>query len=42
VVALGYMGHMIKRHFLDWRSLGGDIAIDFGAGKVSREGRAAA
>lgn len=38
VVALGYMGHMIKRHFMDWRSLGGDIAIDFGAGKLSREG----
>lgn len=38
VVALGYMGHMIKRHFMDWRSLGGDLAIDFAAGTVSREG----
>ena len=38
VVALGYMGHMIKRHFMDWRSLGGDLAIDFTAGTVSRGG----
>jgi glucose-1-phosphate cytidylyltransferase len=38
VVALGYMGHMIKRHFMDWRSLGGDIAIDFGTGTIAREG----
>ena len=38
VVALGYLGHMIKRHFMDWRSLGGDLAIDFAANTVAREG----
>ncbi|MCE9626778.1 MAG: NTP transferase domain-containing protein, partial [Candidatus Eisenbacteria bacterium] len=38
VIALGYLGHMIKRHFMDWRSLGGDLAIDFGANTVAREG----
>lgn len=38
VVALGYLGHMIKRHFMDWRSLGGDLSIDFAANVVSRDG----
>lgn len=38
VVCLGYLGHMIKRHFLDWRALGGDLAIDFSNGSVSRHG----
>ena len=38
VIALGYLGHMIKRHFMDWRALGGDLAIDFGAGTVARDG----
>jgi glucose-1-phosphate cytidylyltransferase len=38
IVCLGYMGHMIKRHFMDWRALGGDLAIDFSNGSVSRQG----
>jgi len=38
VVCLGYLGHMIKRHFMDWRALGGDLAIDFSNGDVSRSG----
>ena len=38
VIALGYLGHMIKRYFMDWRALGGDLAIDFGAGTVARAG----
>jgi glucose-1-phosphate cytidylyltransferase len=38
VIALGHLGHMIKRHFMDWRALGGDLAIDFAAGTVSRAG----
>ena len=40
VVALGYLGHMIKKHFMDWRSLGGDLAIDFSTGDVQRDGEA--
>jgi glucose-1-phosphate cytidylyltransferase len=38
VVALGYLGHMIKRHIMYWRALGGDLAIDFASGAVSRNG----
>ena len=38
VIALGYLGHMIKRYFMDWRALGGDLAIDFAAGTVARAG----
>jgi glucose-1-phosphate cytidylyltransferase len=38
VICLGYMGDMIKRHFMDWRALGGDLAIDFANGSVSRHG----
>jgi glucose-1-phosphate cytidylyltransferase len=38
VVCLGHLGHMIKRHFMDWRALGGDLAIDFSNGSVSRQG----
>jgi glucose-1-phosphate cytidylyltransferase len=38
VVALGYLGHMIKRHFMDWRDMGGDLAIDFGTGALARDG----
>jgi len=37
VVALGYLGQMIKRHFMDWRAMGGDLAIDFSNGAVSRD-----
>ena len=38
VVCLGHLGHMIKRHFMDWRALGGDLAIDFSNGSVLRQG----
>ena len=38
VIALGYLGQMIKRHFMDWRGLGGDLAIDFATGAVARAG----
>src|SRR5512146_3439918 len=38
VVALGHLGHMIKRYFMDWRARGGDLAIDFAAGTVTRDG----
>jgi len=38
VICLGYMGDMIKRHFMDWRALGGDLGIDFANGSVSRHG----
>ena len=39
VVALGYLGHMVKRYFMDWTSLAGDLTIDFGSGDVLRNGR---
>jgi glucose-1-phosphate cytidylyltransferase len=39
VVALGYLGHMIKRYFMDWSSLAGDLTIDLGTGEVLRNGR---
>jgi glucose-1-phosphate cytidylyltransferase len=39
VVALGYLGHMIKRHFMDWSALAGDLAIDLATGDVQRNGR---
>ena len=38
VLALGYLGHMIKKHFMDWRELGGDLGIDFATGAVARDG----
>lgn len=38
VVPLGYLGHMIKKYFMDWRALGGDLGIDFGTGAVERAG----
>ena len=39
VVALGYLGHMIKRYFMDWSTLAGDLAIDLETGRVARDGR---
>ena len=39
VVALGYLGHMIKRHFMDWSALAGDLTVDLGSGEVARDGR---
>jgi glucose-1-phosphate cytidylyltransferase len=39
VLALGYLGHMIKRYFMDWNTLAGDLTIDLGTGQVLRNGR---
>jgi glucose-1-phosphate cytidylyltransferase len=36
VVALGYLGHMIKRYFVDWTTLSGDLTIDTPGGRVDR------
>ncbi len=36
VVALGYLGHMIKRYVVDWTTLSGDLAVDLGSGAVTR------
>jgi glucose-1-phosphate cytidylyltransferase len=36
IIALGYKGEMIKRHFLDALSLSGDMAIDFRSGELER------
>src|SRR5499427_3690046 len=38
VVCLGHLGHMIKRHFVDWRALGGDLSIDFSRDSMARNG----
>ncbi len=38
VIALGYRGEQIKRYFLDWSSLGGDLTVDLANGTVSRHG----
>jgi glucose-1-phosphate cytidylyltransferase len=39
VLALGYLGHMIKRYFVDWTNLAGDLTIDLGTGQVLPDGR---
>jgi len=36
VVALGYLGHMIKRYFVDWSTLSGDLTIDARGALVDR------
>ncbi|MFI5372180.1 MAG: glucose-1-phosphate cytidylyltransferase [Candidatus Eisenbacteria bacterium] len=36
VVALGYLGHMIKRYFVDWTTLSGDLTIDARQSSVDR------
>jgi glucose-1-phosphate cytidylyltransferase len=36
VVALGYLGHMIKRYFVDWSTLSGDLTIDAKGSRVDR------
>ena len=36
VLALGYLGHMIKRHVTDWTTLSGDMAVDLASGRVTR------
>ncbi len=37
VLALGYRGDVIKRYFLDWYSLSGNLKIDFAKGELDRE-----
>src|SRR5215475_11318769 len=34
LVALGYKGECIKRHFLDYYALSGNITVDLGTGNV--------
>lgn len=41
VIALGYKGEAIKRYFLDYRALSGDLTIELGKGEVRLEERAA-
>ncbi|MGH7729635.1 MAG: glucose-1-phosphate cytidylyltransferase [Candidatus Eiseniibacteriota bacterium] len=36
VIALGYLGHMIKRHVMDWTTLSGHLAVDLSSGSVTR------
>jgi len=36
VLALGYLGNMIKRHVMDWTTLSGDLAVDLASGIVTR------
>ncbi len=36
VIALGYLGHMIKRYFVDWTTLSGDLTIDSRQSSVDR------
>src|ERR1051326_5317314 len=35
-IALGNRGELIKRFFMDYYSLGGNISIDFGSGQVDK------
>jgi len=39
VVALGYKGDVIKRYFMDFHQLGGDISIDLGTNQLKLENR---
>ncbi len=36
VVALGYLGHVVKRYFHDWCTIGGDMDVDLGRGTLER------
>ena len=36
VLALGYLGHMIKRYVMDWTTLSGDLEVDLASGTVQR------
>ena len=38
VVALGYKGDSVKRYFLDYCALHGDMTVDLAAGKIERLG----
>ena len=37
VLALGYLGTMIKRHVMDWMTLSGNLAVDLANGSVTRQ-----
>ncbi|MDE3178331.1 MAG: glucose-1-phosphate cytidylyltransferase [Acidobacteriota bacterium] len=37
-VALGYKGEDIKRYFLDWNNLNGNLTLQLGRGRVERNG----
>lgn len=37
VIALGYKGHVIKRYFMEFRSLASDMRVDLGSGDVELE-----
>jgi glucose-1-phosphate cytidylyltransferase len=39
VVALGYKGECIKRHFLDYYALAGDVTVDLATGEVKKHAR---
>lgn len=39
VVALGYLGHLIKHYFVDWTTLSGDLFIDVHHARVERSRR---
>jgi glucose-1-phosphate cytidylyltransferase len=36
VLALGYLGHMIKRYVMDWTTLSGNLQVDLASGQVER------
>ena len=40
VIALGYLGDMVKRYFVDWTTLSGDLEIDLAGGSVGHRHRA--
>ena len=40
VIALGYLGDMVKRYFVDWTTLSGDLEIDLAGGSVGHSHRA--
>ncbi len=40
VLALGHLGHMIKRHIMDWTTLSGDLGVDLASGSVPRHSTA--
>lgn len=39
VLALGYLGHMIKRYVMDWTTLSGHLSVDLASGTVIRHSR---
>ena len=39
IIALGYLGEVIKQYFLDWFQLGGDLTINFKSGEIHKDQR---